>query len=136
MKGPITKYERHFTEKKKNIEKFQHLLHKENWKVATTSDEPNTSFNTFMDTFRYYFNTAFRLKITHERNSLKNTWITKGIIISRNKLHLLCHIKSSTVLSMKSLNYIQNYQKIYRKVITDTKKKGGRQNCIISHRQK
>ena len=84
MKGLITKYKRHFTNK--NIEKFQHLLHKENWKVVTTSDEPNTSFNTFMDTFRYYFN-------THEKNSAKNTWVTKGIIISRNKLHLLCHKK-------------------------------------------
>ena len=26
MKGPITKYKRHFTDK--NIEEFQHLLHK------------------------------------------------------------------------------------------------------------
>ena len=31
--------------------------------------------------------------------------------------------KSSTILSMKSLKYIQNYQKIYRKVITDAKKR-------------
>ena len=69
MKGPITKYKRHFTDK--NIEKFQHLLHKEKWKVVTTSDEQNTSFNTFMDTFRYYFNTAFPLKITHKKNLLK-----------------------------------------------------------------
>jgi len=69
MKGPITKYKRHFTDK--NIEKFQHLLHKENWKVVTTSDESNTSFNTFMDTFRYYFNTAFPLKSHMKKTLLK-----------------------------------------------------------------
>jgi len=75
-----------------------------------------------MDTFRYYFNTAFPLKITHINNSAKNTWITKGTIISRNKLCLLYHIKSSIHLSVKILKYIQTYQKIYRKVITEAKK--------------
>jgi len=120
MEGPITKYKRHFTVK--NIEKFQYSLHKENWNDVTTSDDPNISFNIFMDTFRYYFNTTFPLKITHINNSAKNTWITKGIIMSKNKLHLLYYIKSSVNLSVKSLKYIQTYQKIYRKVITEAKK--------------
>jgi hypothetical protein len=81
LKGPITKYKRHFTDT--NIEEFQYLLHKENWEEVTT----------------------------------------KGIIISRNKLRLLCIIKWSMNLSMKSLKYIQNYQRIYRKVITEAKKR-------------
>jgi len=121
IEGPITIYKRHFTDK--NIEEFQHLFHKENWNEVTTSNEPNTYFNIFMDTFRYYFNAAFPLTITHVNNSAKNTWITKGIIISRNKFRLLCHIERSTNLSMKSLKHIQNYRKIYRKVITEAKKK-------------
>jgi len=120
MEGPITKYKRHFTVK--NIEQFQYSLHKENWNDVTKSDEPNISFNIFMDTFRYYFNTAFPLKITHINNSAKNTWITKGIIISRNKLRLLYYIKSSINRSVKFLKYIQTYQKIYRKVIMEAKK--------------
>ena len=62
-----SKYKRHFTNK--NIEEFQHLLRKENWNEATTSNEPNTSFNIFMDTFRYYFNTAFPLTVMHVNNS-------------------------------------------------------------------
>ena len=103
----------------------------------TTSDEPNNSFNIFMDTFRNYFNTAFPFKTTHVNNFVLNTWITKGIIISRNKLRLLCHIKKSTYLSKKSLIYIQNYQKIYRKVISGgKKKKRGIQNHIVSYKQK
>jgi len=49
-----------------------------------------------MYTFRYYFNTAFPLKTTQVNNSVLNTWITKAIIVSRNKLRILCHIKKST----------------------------------------
>jgi len=101
--GPISRHKRLFAER--NIEKFQYSLHKEN-RIEVTSDEPNNSFNIFMDTFRYYFNAAFPLKTTHVNNSVLNTWITKGIIISRNKLRLLCHIKKATDLSKKSLRYI------------------------------
>jgi hypothetical protein len=50
-----------------------------------------------------------------------NKWITKGIIVSRNRLRLLHNIKRSTNLPMESLKYIQNYQSIYRKVIKETK---------------
>jgi len=63
IEGPIYRHKRLFAEK--NIEEFQYSLHKENWNEVTSSDEPNTSFNIFMDTFRYYFNTAFPL--THYR---------------------------------------------------------------------
>jgi hypothetical protein len=89
---------------------------------VTTSDEPNISFNIFMDIFSYYFNTAFPLKLMHVNSSIINKWIAKGIIISRNKLRLLCNIKRCTNLSIKSLKYIQNYQMIYRKVITEANK--------------
>ena len=128
IEGPISRYKRLFAGK--NIEEFQYSLHKENWNEVTTSDESNTSFNIFMNTFRYYFNTAFPLKTTHVNNSVLNAWITKGIIISRNKLRLLCHIKKYTDLSKKSLRYIQNYQKIYRKVISEAKKEADKINIV------
>jgi len=35
----------------KNVEEFQYLLQKEKWDEVSASTEPNTSFNTFMDTF-------------------------------------------------------------------------------------
>jgi len=49
-------------------------------------NKPNTSFNIFMDTFNYYINTVFPLKVTHVKDSIANKWITKSTIISRNKL--------------------------------------------------
>jgi hypothetical protein len=76
-----------------------------------------------MDTFRYYFNIAFPVKATYVKESIVNKWITKGIIVSRNRLRLLCNIKRSTNLTMESLNYFQNYQLIYRKVIKEAKRR-------------
>jgi len=59
----------------------------------------------------------------HVKDSIKNKWIIKGTIISRNKLQLLYNIKRFTNLPMKSFKYIQNYQIIYRTVIKEEKKK-------------
>jgi len=81
---PITKFKRHFMDK--NVEEFQYLLQKENWIEVSVSNEPNTSFNIFTDTFSYYFTTTFPLKITCVKDSIVNKWITKGTTISRNKL--------------------------------------------------
>ena len=69
----------------------------------------------------------------HVKDSNTNKWITKGIIISRNKLQLLYNIKRLTNLPMKPLKYIQNYQMIYRKVIKEAKKRrgGGEANILI-----
>ena len=74
-----------------------------------------------MDTFCYYFNIAFPVKVTYVKESTVNKWITKGIIVSRNRLRLLCNINRSTNLPMESLKYIQNYQSICRKVIKEAK---------------
>ena len=91
-----------------NIEEFQYLLQKEKWDEVSASSEPNTSFNIFMDTFCYYFNTAFPIKATYVKESIVNKWIIKGITVSRNKLTLLYNIKRSMNLPMESLKYIQN----------------------------
>jgi hypothetical protein len=111
--GPITKYKRFFTDK--NVEKFQCLLQKEKWDAVSASNERNTSFNIFTDTFHFYFNIAFPVKATYVKECIVNKWITKGIIVSRNRLRFLCSIKRSMNLPMESLKYIQNYQSIYRK---------------------
>jgi hypothetical protein len=73
----------------KNVEEFQYLLQKEKWIEVFAPDEPNTSFNIFMNTFRYYFNTAFPLTVTYTKVPTVNKWMAKGIAVSRNKLSLL-----------------------------------------------
>jgi hypothetical protein len=96
---------------------------KKKWHEVSASNEPNTSFIIFMDTFHYYFNIAFPVKATYVKESIVNKWITKGIIVSRNKLRLLYNIKRSMNLPMESAKYIQNYQLIYMNVIKEAKRK-------------
>ena len=55
-----------------------------------------------MNTFTYYFNTAFPIKVKFENNFTENKLITKGLIISRNKLRLLHNIKRTTSLSIEA----------------------------------
>jgi len=40
-------------------------------------NEPNTSFNIFMDTFHYYFNIVFPVKATYVKQPIVNKLITK-----------------------------------------------------------
>jgi hypothetical protein len=118
----------------KNVEEFQYLLQKEKWDEVSASNEPNTSFNIFMDTFRYYFNIVFHIEVTYVKESIVNKWITKGIIVSRHKLRLLDNIKRSTNLPMGSLKYIQNYQLIHRK--SNNRGKKERDRLILSAKYK
>jgi hypothetical protein len=98
LKGPITTHKRFFTDK--NVEEFQYLLQKEKWDGMSASNGPNTSFNIVMDKFRYCFNNAFPVKAIYVKESIVNKWITKGIIVSRNKLRLLHNMKRSMNLPM------------------------------------
>jgi len=66
---------------------------------------------------------VFPPKVTYVKGNIVNNWITKGLIVSKNKLQLLCNIKRTTNLSMESLNYIHIYQLIFRKVVIEAKKK-------------
>jgi len=102
---------------------FKYLIQEETWNEVLKCNEPNNSFKQFMNTFTYYFNTAFPIKVKFENNFTENKWITKGLIISRNKLRLLHNIKRTTSLSIEASKYIQNYQQIFRKVVTEAKKK-------------
>jgi len=74
-----------------------------------------------MDTFSYYFTITFPLKLTCVKDSIVNTWITKGTNTLRIKLRLLHNIKRYMNLPMDSLKYIQNYRLIFRKVIKEAK---------------
>jgi hypothetical protein len=76
-KGPITTYNRHFTDN--NIAEFKYLLHKETWDEVLEPEEPNTAGNLFMNTFSHYFNIAFPLNVTRLESTNTNKSITKGL---------------------------------------------------------
>jgi hypothetical protein len=120
LNGSITTYKRFFTDK--NVEEFQYLLQKEKWDEVSPSNEPNISFNIFMDTFRYYFNIVFHVKVTHVKESIVNKWITKGIIVLRNKLKFIYKIKIHKA-SYGILKVYSGLSMIYRKVIKEAKRR-------------
>ena len=71
----------------------------------------------FMNTFTYYFNIAFPIENEVKSKYIVQRWVTKGLIVSRNKLRILRKIKRKQCLSGEFLEYIQTYQRIFRKSI-------------------
>jgi hypothetical protein len=92
QKEPNMMYKRHFTSR--NVDYFKYLMCEEKWTEAIESYELNSCFLSFINTFSYYFNVAFPVK-KHEvkANYIAQRWITKGLIVSRNKLRILRKIK-------------------------------------------
>jgi hypothetical protein len=50
-----------------NVEEFKYLQREETWNKVLASNKPHTSFNLFMNTVTYYFNTEFPLNVTYVR---------------------------------------------------------------------
>jgi hypothetical protein len=57
------------------------------------------------------------------KDTIKNNWITQGIKISNKRMLLLDNQRKTTVMEEKDLEYVENYRKIYKKVIKEAKKK-------------
>jgi hypothetical protein len=84
LKGPITTYNRHFTDN--HVEEFKYLLYEEAWDEVLAPKEPNTAFNFFTNTFTYCFNTALPLKVTYVKGTTAHKWVSKGLIISKKQI--------------------------------------------------
>jgi len=104
------------------IKEFLYHIQTESWDQVLLLDDVNESFNAFMIIFTYYFNIMFPLKNCHLRNNTKNKWITKGLIISKNKLRILNGLKRSNQISNEFRLYISNYQLMYKHLAKEAKK--------------
>ena len=95
---------RQFTDKA--IEGFIYLLQKESWNQVMLLEDVNESFNAFMLTFMCHFNALFPVKTVYLNNKNKIKWITKGIMVSRNRL-IDCRVifKEFSELKKKDLCY-------------------------------
>ena len=82
--GPNSIKKRQFLDKA--IKEFIYLLQKESWDQVMLLEDVNKSFDAFMIMFMYYFNALFPIKTFYLNNNNKNKWMTKGLIVSRNKL--------------------------------------------------
>jgi hypothetical protein len=82
--GPKTIKKRQFLDNA--IKEFIHLLQKESWDQVLMLKDVNKSFNAFMITFMHHFNALFPTKTFNLNKNKNNKWMTKGLIVSRNKL--------------------------------------------------
>jgi hypothetical protein len=105
--GPKYIKKRQFSDKA--IKEFIYLLQKESWDQVLLLEDVNKSFDAFMITFMYYFNALFPIKTLYLNNNNKNKWMTKGLIVSRNKLRILNELKRTTQISVEFRCYINKY---------------------------
>ena len=72
---------------------------------------------------KVYFNTLFPAKTFYLNKNKNNKWITKGLLVFRNKLRILNDLKRSTQISVELWCYINKYQLIYKNLLKEAKKK-------------
>jgi hypothetical protein len=83
----------------------------------------NELYLLFINTFLYYFMRAFTLKLVTKSEHKVNSWISSGIRISCQKMRFLNKLRYRIPLSRDSLNYINRYHRIYKRVISEAKKR-------------
>lgn len=104
-----------------NIVLLNNLLSKENWGFFNFEEPVEAQFQNFERTFSYHLNVSCPLKqIQQKPKNKKCTWITKGILISREKLLFYSELRKHT-LNVEFKSFFQNYKRIYRKVIKSAK---------------
>jgi len=89
-----------------------------------------------MATFMYYFNILFPIKTSYLNNNNKNKWMTKGLIVSKNKLQILNGLKRSKQILSEFRFYISEYQLIYKHLVKEAKKKRYNVKFILSSKNK
>ena len=72
-----------------------------------------------MTTFMPHFNARFPIKTCHLLDNKKVTWLTKGLIVSRNRMQILHEIKRSTYTPVEVLHYINKYKLIYKNLVKE-----------------
>jgi hypothetical protein len=88
------------------------------------SQEPSTGpCPLFINKFLYYFMRAFPLKLVIKSDRKDNLWISRGMRVSCQKMRFLYSLKCRLSLSRDSLNYINKYYRIYKRVISEAKKR-------------
>jgi hypothetical protein len=69
-------FKRNFSSR--NIEQLKYFLEKELWQNIYTSNDANTSYNSFLNKLLCYFKGAFPIKKWNAKKVNTNKWITQG----------------------------------------------------------
>jgi hypothetical protein len=107
--------------REENIQYFNYLLGKENWKLIFKQNSASDAYYEFLDTFQYYHNIAMPKKWINIRQH-KNKWVTAGKRVSGDRLRSLSKLRKEGIMSEEVQKYYCQYKKIYNKVLCEAKK--------------
>ncbi len=109
------------TTKPTNIALLNFLLSRESWSFLNFEDPVDQQFQNFAETFNFYINESCPVKKTQNKPRKQTcSWITKGILVSREKLLFFSEINKHTS-NEEFKFFFQNYKRIYRNVIRAAK---------------
>nr|CAH7746661.1 unnamed protein product [Callosobruchus chinensis] len=107
---------------KTNNKHFLTMLSQETWEhIYQASGNVNERFDTFLQTFQYYIDVAFPLKTKIiGRHKVRKPWITKGILVSNDRLHYLYKLSKAGDIFLK--DYYRSYKRVYARVLRAAKR--------------
>lgn len=104
-----------------NLKIFNFMLSKENWNTGQEKLKANEKLHTFLSTLKYYFRVTCPLKKKRLKHfKYKKHWLTRGILISSQKLKEL-DLEKKINKSPHFIEFYKQYKRIYRKVIKAAK---------------
>jgi hypothetical protein len=115
-----------------SIAEFNYLLSREVWNDVYNCPDVNSSLEAFLDSFLHCFNIAFPLKRVNLPDRPNKRWLSKGLIVSSKRLQTLNNLKRTVTLTDEALVYIANYQRIYKRVLREAKKRDNDRYIIES----
>ena len=118
---PVFKFRRAL--KPHNIHQLNRCLEDENWHFLNQIESADEQFKAFYNCLTFYLDIACplrRVKETSDSRPHRKTWITRGILVSREKLKFYhsIFIKSN---DDNFRTFYKNYKRIYKKVIRAAK---------------
>jgi len=114
-----------------SVEEFKHLLSKELLNDVYNCLDVNSSLEAFLGTFLFCFNIAFPYKTVNVRVRSNKRWFSKGLIVSNKIMQTLNNLKRTFTLTREALIYIEKYQRIYKIVLREAKKKREIMICML-----
>jgi hypothetical protein len=108
---------------KDNVNRFITILSSETFEEMYVQKGINETYKQFINKFCHYFHKVFPLKLIIKWDVKSNTWISEGIKRSSQKIRLSNNLKQKIALSTETLTYINRYQRIYKRLILEAKKR-------------
>jgi hypothetical protein len=115
-----------------SVEKFKNLVSNQLWDEVFNHSDVNSSLKAFMDIFC----TVLIYKRVKSGDSINKRWLSQGLIVSSQRMKVLNSLKRKFTLTKEAVDYIKIYQKIYKEVLREAKKKKDNDRYVMESTDK